>query len=334
MKKISVIVPVYNAQNTLNECLDSIVGQTCFSDMEVILVDDCSTDDSFLIASSYEKRFSENVLLVKLDHNSGPGAARNIALSYASGEYIGFVDSDDAIVPTMYEKLYDEAARTGSDFVDSGFYKQLSDEAILYTSDELSGMLDDHKRSELIIHGGYIVTKLFRKAFLLENSSLFREVYMLEDLDFLAELIARAKVISNVKEIFYIYRDSTDSLSKSVDVGRYVTAHSDAMVSLYNRTSVLDNYKGIQDAVEFMTMRLYSYMLNICMNAVYLKEKSPAEIIPIMESLRVLKESIVTRGYENPYVKKGISAKDIMIMKANDTSAEMALALQSIPICD
>ena len=328
MKKISVIVPMYNAQDTIKECLDSVVNQTFFDDIEMIIVDDCSTDESFAIAGEYEKRFPDNIALIRLDQNSGPGAARNIALSYATGEYVGFVDADDAVVPTMFENLYNEAARTDSDFVDSGFYKQQSDEAILYTSDELSGVLDDHKRSELIIHGGYIVTKLFRRGFILDNGILFREAYMLEDLDFLAEVIARANIISNVKEIFYIYRDSKGSLSKSMDVYRYVSAHSDAITALYKRTVSLPNYPGIQNAVEFMIMRLYSYMINVCLNAVYLKEHSADEIIPVLDSIRTLKNSLVSCGYDNPYVKKGISEKDIMTMRANDISVEAVLKLQ------
>ena len=329
MTKATIIVPMYNAQSTIEECLDSIVGQTIFPDLELIIVDDYSTDSSFEIASLYEKQYPDNVALIRLSQNSGPGEARNIALSYANSDYVGFVDSDDAIVPTMYEKLYDKAIETNSDFVDSGFYKQHDDQAILYTSDELSGILDDYKRSELIIHGGYIVTKLFKRAFLISNGITFRKAYMLEDLDFMSETIARANIISNVKEICYIYRDSLESLSKSMDVIRYVSDHSEAVTALYKRTSVLTNYPGIQDSVEFMIMRLYSYMINVCLNSVYLHEHSDAEISIVLDSLRLLKNTTVSHGYENPYVKKGISEKDIMIMQANDISAQTVLDLQS-----
>ena len=328
MPKVSVIIPMYNAQNTIEECLDSILGQTIFRDLEVIIVDDCSTDSSFDKANYYEKKTPENIALIKLDQNGGPGNARNIAMSYANGEYIGFVDADDAIVPTMYEKLYNEAIRTDSDFVDSGFYSQSKDEAVLYTSDDLTGKLDDAKKSSLLIHGGYTVTKIFRRSFLSANHIKFREEYMLEDFDFLAEIIARANSAANVKEILYIYRDTSSSLSKAVDVHRYIKYNSDAMAGLYSRTSILQNYPGIRDAVEFLLLRLYSFMLNTCLNSVYLGQNSKAEIIPLLDSLRQLKNATVQGDYTNHYVKQGISSKDIMIMQANDKSAEAVLALQ------
>jgi glycosyltransferase involved in cell wall biosynthesis len=329
MKKVSVIIPMYNAQDTIEECLDSIFAQTIFLDIEVLIVDDCSTDNSFEIASTYEKKAPENVALIHLSKNGGPGAAMNVGLSYASGDYITFVGSDDAIVPTMYEKLYNEAIRTDADFVDSGLYSQRRDTAFLYTSDDLSGILDDSKRSELIVHGGYTVTRITKRSLIESNNIRFREVYMLEDLDFLAEIIARSKTASNVQEIFYIYRDSSSSLSKITDVQKYVSNHSEAIVGLYSRTSCLPNYPGIQDAIEFMIIRLYSYMVNTCMNAVYLKQHSEDEIIPILDSLRTLKNATVKHGYDTDFVKRGISKKDIMIMKENDRSAQAVLALQS-----
>lgn len=329
MKKVSVIIPVYNAQDTIEECLDSVYSQTLFPDIEVIVVDDASTDKSYEIAKAYEYRYPDNTILIRCGKNGGPGSAKNIGLSYATGEYVGFVDSDDAIVPTMYDSLYREAIRTDSDFVDSGFYSQMTDSAILYTSDELSGVLDDHKKSELIIHGGYIVTKLFRRQFLNEIGIEFRAAYMLEDLDFLAEIIARANTVSNVKETFYIYRDRPDSLSKSMDVIKYVLNNSEAIVGLYKRTVTLPNYSGIQRAVEFMILRMYSFTLNVCLNAVYLNERSEEEILPLLESLRSLKSSTTNLGYDNTYVQRGISKKDIMIMKTNDQSSRSLLDLQS-----
>ncbi|WP_051212867.1 glycosyltransferase family 2 protein [Butyrivibrio fibrisolvens] len=328
MKKISVIIPMYNAKDTLEECLDSIFSQTIISDIEVIIIDDCSTDNSFEIATSYEQRAPENVALIHLDRNGGPGAAMNVGLSYASGEYIGFVGSDDAIVPEMYEKLYNEAIRTNADFVDSGLYKQQTDTAFLYTTPELSGILNDHKRSEMIIHGGYTVSRIIKRSLITKNNIVFREVYMLEDLDFLAEIIARSNIASYVEETFYIYRDSPESLSKKIDIPKYVKNYSEAIVGLYNRTSKLFNYPGIQDAVEFLIIRMYSYMINNCMNAVYLNEHDEQEIIPILNSLRALKNSTVSHGYDNPYVVKGISPKDLMIIKENDKSAQAVLALQ------
>lgn len=327
MKKVSIIIPMFNSKVTLDECLNSIVNQSIFNDLEVIIVDDASTDNSCELAEQYEQSYPDNILLIKLTENVGPGAARNIALTYASGKYIGFVDSDDAIAPTMYEELFDKAIQNDADFVDSGFYSQQTDSAILYTSDELAGNLDDKKRSELLIHGGYTVTKIFKHDFLNRYSIRFREVYVLEDFDFLAEIIARANRVSNVKKIFYIYRDRQDSLSKTVNLISYVNNHSEAITSLYARTCNLPNYPGIQDAIEFLIIRLYSYMINQCLSDVHLNKHTPKEVIPILNSIRNLKSSMIKHDYNNKYVINGISERDTRIIKANDISAEAVLNL-------
>ena len=92
--KISVIVPVYNAGQTLAACLGNLVHQTA-TDLELILINDASTDNSLQILLDCERAFPEQVIVVNLEQNSGPGGARNAGLVYATGEYIGFVDSDD-----------------------------------------------------------------------------------------------------------------------------------------------------------------------------------------------------------------------------------------------
>ena len=104
MPTISIIVPVYNAEKYLNQCIQSILNQT-FSDLEVILVDDGSKDNSFEICKEFQKIDSR--IKVLNQENKGAGAARNVGLAIAKGEYIGFVDSDDWIEPNMYETLYE-----------------------------------------------------------------------------------------------------------------------------------------------------------------------------------------------------------------------------------
>lgn len=329
MKKISVIIPMYNAEKTIEECLDSLVDQTIFKDIELVIVDDCSTDKSPGIVMEYESRYSDSIVFIRLDENAGPGNARNVALGYASGEYIGFVDSDDATYPLMYEELYNEAVRTGADYVDCGFYDQKNDRAIVYVSDELAGVLDAEKRSSLLVAGGYIWSKLFRKDFLTEKRICFRSEYVLEDMDFLAECTAKAYKVSNVKEILYVYRDSGASLSETAEPLKYIHNQASAMVAIYEKTHDLFYYEGIRDAVEFMILRLYSNVINTCMNMVYKGERSEEEIIPMLSSLKKTKDIIVCNtGYDSVYIKKGLSVTDLAIIKANDISPEAVLALQ------
>ena len=140
MPKVSVIMPVYNSERTLIDSLSSLVNQT-LTDIELILVNDYSTDNSLKILADCEAQFSDKVLLINLNENHGAGGARNIGLSYASGDYIGFMDSDDIAVPDMFEKMYAKAISGNYDIVDCGYYNEAKDSAIVHASDELTGEL-------------------------------------------------------------------------------------------------------------------------------------------------------------------------------------------------
>lgn len=121
MVKVSIVIPVYNTEKYLCECLESIIGQT-LQDIEVICVDDGSTDGSSEILDDYTKRDSRVTVIHK--KNNGSIAARKTGIHLAQGQYIGFVDSDDWIETYMYEKLYSLAARYKVDFVSSGYFRE------------------------------------------------------------------------------------------------------------------------------------------------------------------------------------------------------------------
>ena len=101
--KVSVIIPVYNVEEYLRECLDSVVNQT-LKEIEIICVDDGSTDSSLEILKEYAQKDNRITVIGTLNKNAGH--ARNIGISIARGKYLGFIDSDDYIEPTMYEELY------------------------------------------------------------------------------------------------------------------------------------------------------------------------------------------------------------------------------------
>lgn len=115
MPKISVIIPVYNKEQYLRDCMDSVCNQT-LKDIEIICVNDCSTDHSLEILKEYAQN-DERIRIIDLPTNQDVSKARNIALHEAKGDYIGFVDADDTIDPDFYEKLYLKAKETGADIV-------------------------------------------------------------------------------------------------------------------------------------------------------------------------------------------------------------------------
>ena len=116
--KLSVIVPVYNmmAGGKLKNCLDSLVRQD-IDDMEIIAVDDKSTDDSLAFLESYSKRYGSRFVTIASPVNGRQGSAKNIGLERARGQWIGFVDSDDWVAGDMYVKLLKRAEETGADVV-------------------------------------------------------------------------------------------------------------------------------------------------------------------------------------------------------------------------
>ncbi len=113
--KVSVIIPVYNTKDYLHQCLDSLVGQT-LEDIEILVVDDGSTDGSDQVIKEYEEKYPQKVKGF-FKENGGQASARNLALQHAQGEYLGFVDSDDWVDTEMYTEMYEKAKAEDADIV-------------------------------------------------------------------------------------------------------------------------------------------------------------------------------------------------------------------------
>lgn len=114
--KVSVIVPVYNVEEYVAECIESILNQS-LKEIEIIIVDDCSTDNSYHICRKYETDNPDKIRLFRHEKNLGLPSARNTGLKHAKGDYIGFVDSDDFIGPDRFKDLFETAMNHDSDIV-------------------------------------------------------------------------------------------------------------------------------------------------------------------------------------------------------------------------
>ena len=320
MRTVSVIMPIYNAGAYLSRSLEGLAAQT-LEDMEYVLIDDCSDDDSYEIAREFQERHPEQVVLLRTERNSGPGGARNLGLSRSSGEYIGFVDSDDEIVPRMFQGLYERGMEMGADIVDSGYYNEKLDYAMLHVSDELAGVQDDGKRSRLIVSGGYMVSKIYRREFLEKCGVRFREKVALEDSEFITKTFAMAERVANVKEIFYKYVFTDYSASRERDWRRYYENVAGAMEANYQSVRNLPHYKGIRMAVEYVIVQLYSYGVLKCLTMC--NEENREEVVACLGHLRELKGKAVQGAYEgNSFICQKISEEDIQIMRLNDEDAE------------
>ncbi len=197
--KLSVIVPVYNVEPYLAECVDSLLGQE-LSDMEIILVDDGSRDRSGEICERYAAERPDRIRCLRTE-NGGQGRARNLALPLAKGDYVGFVDSDDWVKPDMYKKLLDRAEATGADIVVCDFLEHCADGA----ERVLPASFQDHPLSS----AGSSCNKIFRRALIGELR--FPEGLWYEDFYFSAIMLLRSKRTEYLREALYVYRRGQES---------------------------------------------------------------------------------------------------------------------------
>ncbi len=215
---ISVIVPVYNVGDYLHDCLASILAQS-YRDIEVILVDDASTDGSDRLCDTYAAR-DQRVQAVHLSANSGPSAARNEGIRRARGEYIVFVDADDTVEPRLIETLYTNLAETGADISICGAdgIQLQSGPARVYTRAEAVGRLAKGAPFNHVPWG-----KLY-KARLVKRCPFDEKVFYSEDLLFLYGLLKQAGQVSYLPEALCHYTQREGSQVQSGVTERKCTA--------------------------------------------------------------------------------------------------------------
>ncbi len=207
-KLISVIVPVYNVGPYLKRCLDSILSQT-YRNLEIILVDDGSTDNSGAICDEY-KKLDKRVLVIHKE-NEGVSKARNVGMDISKGEYLTFVDSDDYIEPNMYEELYSSIERESADLAVCGFRQvrvngeQKVNDASITIDWAKENIINNYFTEGVIKELMYSPwNKLFRKETLKELR--FNTKYRLgEDILFIFEFVEKMQKMVYVNGAFYHY---------------------------------------------------------------------------------------------------------------------------------
>ena len=217
MPKVSVIIPVYNVEQYLTECLDSVINQTV-KDIEIICIDDASTDSSLKILQEYAQKDGRLVIL-KNEVNSGQSVARNKGLVTSKGEYILFVDSDDFIEPNLLEETLKYANDVDMVFFELKKYdikqNHTKNDISLLPTGEFSA--NEYYLNALL--GNYLdfgpCTKLYKKDFLIENHIQFPEGIVYEDVLFNFYCMIRATNVYSIGYPFYIYRIRPNSTMTS-----------------------------------------------------------------------------------------------------------------------
>ena len=225
--KVSVIVPVFNAEKFLGVCLESVLIQT-LKDFEVIVVDDCSTDSSFSVAESFLEKFGGRLKIISLPKNTGSAAVpRNVGLEHAHGEYIFFVDADDLLTKDALETLYDFAEKYSSDVVytekcfmcdeknpPKNFKLATWSRAVLKNKIFLETE-DTGARVNMLMNSHFYWppwTKFVRRGFLVDNNIKFPRMKIAEDMVWTIEIICAAKNLLRVPTPLYVYRENETSM--------------------------------------------------------------------------------------------------------------------------
>ena len=211
--KLSIIVPVYGVEKYIDKCLNSLVKQS-LKEIEVIVVNDGTKDNSQKIVDKYVKKYPDKIKSY-IKENGGQGSARNYGLKKASGEYIGYVDSDDFVEKDMYKKLYNKAKENNYDIVVCGNYNVSED----YQNKNIDAFINNYNTDlENIFFGKMAVWN--KRDILIKNKLEFKEKVWYEDLAFTLKAIMNSNTFAFIDEPLYDYLIREGSTMNNSNVQR------------------------------------------------------------------------------------------------------------------
>lgn len=302
MVELSIIVPVYNVEEFLQECVESLINND-FASKEIILVDDGSTDDSGNICDEYAQKYD----YIKVVHkeNGGLSSARNCGIEHANGKYLGFVDSDDVVADDMYREMMSCAMLHNADMVVCGIYNFHGDisnkttgvhsqNTVVYETNEKYRLFIDHNGM-----GDYAVNKIYLKS--LFDTIRFPQGKSFEDIYTSYKIYEKANKVVCLDKDFYYYRYRVDSISRSAK-------YNPNMVNIVY--SVSEQYEFIKkNASEYLDLASQKFLdanmvllEHLYSNKMIFKEKNITELI--RENIRILlnQNCAYTRHYNEAKV--------------------------------
>lgn len=240
MPKVSVIVPIYNVEKYIGKCLDSLVSQT-LRDIEVILVNDGSTDNSEKIIEEYKRKYYNFNMIYLKKENGGLSDARNYGMKRATGDYIAFLDSDDFADPTLYEKMYNKAVEEGADYVECDFYwaypkrkgyRLKSDIGVRYRN-----------KKEMFINARVVAwNKLIKREFIEYE---FPKGLKYEDMEFFYKHLPNIKKFAFVEEplVYYVQRKESLANKQDYSTGQIFSILNN-VIDFYRKHNLYEEYKN------------------------------------------------------------------------------------------
>lgn len=246
--KASVIVPVYNSYVYLQKCIDSIMKQT-EKDFELILINDCSPDNSQEIIDKYVNNYPDKIKCIINEKNIGQGCSRVKALDIASGEYIFFVDSDDYISEDYLDRFLSEVKKKKYDVVVAGYTKVIGDKLVKH---------DIVKNMWTLVCYPVACCKMYRKDFIIENDIDFSDVRIGEDIYFTLDYFASGPSAKFIDYYGYYYRFNPTSTTNTID---FSSKHEEAVSAMFAK--LLNKYDISKLSQKKQYMIEYSYVANM-----------------------------------------------------------------------
>ena len=261
---ISIIIPVYNAERNLSQCVDSVISQT-YKDWELLLVNDGSQDQSGIICNKYAGRDSR----IKVYHkeNGGVCSARNVGLKYAQGDFITFIDSDDWVESDILERYIETYNRTHADWVRCCYVREYGDKSHVVSIDEET-ILYSHADIEVFVEKhrlyGFLWNSLFKKS-ILDGITFDENITWCEDHIFSYQYVLRCRSVAIITSPLYHYRIN-ESASLSTQINPLIW--TEATVKLYqlrmlmmdgDKEKIEERKKGCAIFISSMIFSLYKY---------------------------------------------------------------------------
>ena len=238
MPKVSIIVPVYNTEKYLEKCLNSLVNQS-LENIEIIVVNDGSTDNSELIINKFKQDYPNKIIYLKKE-NGGLSDARNFAIPYVSSEYVGFVDSDDYVELDMFEKLYNLAIEKKLDLVECNFNWEYPNRI------KIDQRINYLEKKDFFLFGRVMAcNKLFKASIIKENNIIFPKSLNYEDIEFFYTLIPYINNYSLINDSLYHYIQRDNSIinnqnEKTADI--FIILNN--IINFYKKNNLFDIYKN------------------------------------------------------------------------------------------
>lgn len=257
MPKVSVIVPIYNVEKYLEKCINSLLSQT-LEDIQIILVNDGSKDNSGNIAKEYEKNNKNRIIYVEKE-NGGLSDARNYGLKYATGDFIAFLDSDDYIEKNAYEEMYNKAIEENADYVECDFIWEFPNKI------RVDKQYPYKNKKEMLSFVRVVAwNKLIKRQLIIDNNLEFPKGLRYEDVEFTYKLIPFINKFANVDKPFihYVQREGSIANVQNERTAEIFTV-LDNVIEFYKKNNIYEEYR---DELEYNYARylLCSSLKRMC----------------------------------------------------------------------